>query len=104
MGRKKHIDALKEFKAAINKNRDIEKMILFGSRAKGKPTRWSDFDLLIISRSFKGKKFRYRALDLYDHWILDYPVDFLCYTPEEFEKRKKQITLVQTAVKEGIVI
>jgi hypothetical protein len=34
----------------------------------------------------------------------DYPVDFLCYTPEEFRKLSKQISLVKQAIKEGIEI
>ena len=41
---------------------------------------------------------------MYDYWNLDYPVDFLCYTPEEFEKKKKEISIVKEAVKEGIDI
>jgi hypothetical protein len=31
-------------------------------------------------------------------------MDILCYTPEEFEKKKKQIGIVRTAVEEGIEI
>lgn len=41
---------------------------------------------------------------MYDYWDLRYPVDFLCYTPEEFKKLSKQITTVREAVKEGVVI
>ena len=31
-------------------------------------------------------------------------MDILCYTPEEFEKLKKRIGIVQEAVKEGIEV
>ena len=41
---------------------------------------------------------------MYDYWSLKYPVDFLCYTPEEFNKLKKQITIVREAVENGIEI
>ena len=34
-----------------------EKLILFGSRAWGKPTDDSDIDLIIVSDYFKGQKF-----------------------------------------------
>jgi len=35
---------------------------------------------------------------------MDYPVDFLCYTPEEFEEKRKEISIVRQALKEGVVI
>jgi hypothetical protein len=31
-------------------------------------------------------------------------VDFICYTPEEFEKLKKEVSIVSEAFKEGIEI
>ena len=104
MGRKKHLDLLREFKKKLSKKIPIKKMILFGSRAGGKPHRWSDFDLIIVSEKFRKKRSLRRAIGFYDYWNLDYPVDFLCYTPEEFNKLKNQITIVREAVKEGIEI
>ena len=29
---------------------------------------------------------------------------FLCYTPEEFEDKRKEISIVRQAIKEGVVI
>ena len=104
MDRKEIIKKLKEFRDKLGRRVSIEKIIFFGSRANGKPNKDSDIDLIIVSKDFRGKKFRYRALEFYDYWNLDYPVDFLCYTPEEFNKLKKQITLVNEAVKKGIEI
>lgn len=94
------INELKEFK---NKNK-IEKMYLFGSRAMGRVHKWSDVDLIVVSKKFNGKGILKRSPELYTKWDLDYPVDFLCYTPEEFNKLKKQITIVRDAVIEGIEI
>ena len=37
-------------------------------------------------------------------WPLDLPADFICYTPEEFEKLKKEVSIVSEALKEGIEI
>jgi hypothetical protein len=54
--------------------------------------------------NFKGKKFRYRAIGFYNHWNVDLPVDFLCCTLGEFNKLKKQISIVKEAVKTGIEI
>ena len=79
-------------------------MYLFGSRVKGKPHRWSDFDLLIVSDAFKNKASFERVVGLHKRWTIDYPVDFLCYTPDEFNKLKRQVTIVREAVKEGIEI
>ena len=104
MGRKKHIDYLKEFKKKLSNNIPIDKMILFGSRAFGKPSRWSDFDLIIISKKFRKLDSLQRSLGFYDYWTIDYPVDFLCYTPKEFNKLRKQITIVREAAKGGIEI
>lgn len=95
---------LKRFKKDLGSYISIEKMILFGSQASGNIHKWSDIDLLIVSNKFKRKKSFKRARGFYKYWNLDYPVDFLCYTPEEFNKLKKQITIVRQAVKEGIKI
>ena len=102
MGRKKPelIKQLKEFK----KQNNIEKMYFFGSMAYGKPHKYSDIDLIVVSKNFTGKGLLNRAPKLYMKWNLNYPVDFLCYTPEEFNKLKKQVTIVREAVKEGIEI
>jgi hypothetical protein len=41
---------------------------------------------------------------MYDYWELRYPVDFLCYTPKEFEREKKKVSIVSEALREGIEI
>ena len=64
----------------------------------------SPIDFIIWKVKFKKLKFRKMATRMYDHWDLDYPVDFLCYTPEELNKLKGQVTLVEEAVEEGIEI
>jgi len=88
----------------LSKKIKIEKVIIFGSRARGEEEEESDLDLLIISPDFKGKKFRERARGFYKYYELDFPVDFICFTPEEFEKMKSRATIVKEALEEGIVI
>lgn len=105
MVRRKDIEReLKKFKKSLSKRIEIEKIIFFGSLAKGKGHKYSDVDLIIISPEFRGKEFRDRPLGFYKYWNLDLPFDFLCYTPEEFKKLSKMITIVREAVKEGIEI
>lgn len=105
MGEKEIIlKKLIEFGREISSEISVQTILFFGSRATGKAHRDSDIDLLIVSKDFgKMKPFR-RAVQLYDYWNLDYPVDFLCLTPREFSKKKKQIGTIQQAVKEGILI
>ena len=105
MGKKETlVMELKKFKVNLAKEVPVQKMILFGSQAKGKAHQWSDVDLLIVSSKFKKIKPYKRARGFYDHWAIDKPVDFLCYTPKEFNKLKKSITLVQDIVKKGVEI
>lgn len=102
MDRKKTLEKkLKEFKMRTLRQFPIQKMYLFGSRAWGKPHRDSDVDLIVVSPRFKTLNFFQRGARMYDFWNLRYPVDFLCYTPEEFEQLKKKITIVSEAVKRG---
>lgn len=99
-----HLDKILDFKRKLKRDIQIDKMLLFGSFARGDYGRWSDIDLLIVSRSFRTIKKVRRPVKLYDYWTYQYPVDFLCYTPEEFKKLSKRITIVREAVKEGIEI
>jgi len=41
---------------------------------------------------------------VYELWDLDEGADIICYTPEEFEEKKKQIRLVKKVVEESIVV
>ena len=104
MVRKADLKIVKDFKDKISKKMKIDKVILFGSRAKGKIHKWSDFDIIIVSDKFKDVVSYKRSPEFYLYWEADYPVDFLCYTPEEFKKRAKMITIVKEAVENGIVI
>lgn len=96
------IEVLRIFRDRVNKDFPIEKIIFFGSRAKGRPHKWSDIDLIIVSDKFRRLKFRKRATKMYDYWEIELPVDFLCFTPGEFAKKSKEIGVIRQAVKEGI--
>jgi len=96
------IKKLENFKKDISEDMQVKKMIFFGSRATGNYKKDSDIDLIIVSPKFKGVKFRERPIHLYNHWNINHPVDFLCYTPQEFRKKSSQTTIVQEAVKKGI--
>ena len=98
------IEEIKEFIGKIKDKYKIEKAILFGSFARGEEREDSDVDLIIVSDYFKGKSALKRPSSLYLEWNLDYPVDFICYTKEEFERLKNRASLVREALKEGVVV
>lgn len=104
MGKEKFIEDIKDFLKDVSKEIKIEKVILFGSRAMGNFTNESDFDLIIVSRDFKDMNFFSRVEKMYDYWKIDYPVDFLCYTPNEFKILSEKISIVTEAIKKGILI
>lgn len=82
----------------------IRKVILFGSRARGDHLKMSDFDFIIVSPDFEGIHFLKRMSSIYEYWDEQYDIEPLCYTPEEFEEKRKEIGIISEAVKEGIEI
>jgi uncharacterized protein len=98
------ISLVKDFFAKLGL--DAQKLILFGSYARGDYNDESDVDVLIVSERFEGEKMYKRGCSLYNKWYdnSDSDVDFICLTPKEFEEQKNKITIVREAVREGIVI
>lgn len=96
--------AIEKFRKSARKY-GVEKIVLFGSQITGEARESSDIDLIIVSQ----EKDKLELLsNLYHEWHIvqgiNHPVDFLCYTPKEFEKLKNQITIVRQATKTGITI
>ncbi len=81
-----------------------EKIILFGSSARGDLNPDSDVDLLIIKREtphYGAERIR----ELSRIIERNIPVDFLVYRPEEFEKRVEMgDPFLKAIVKEGKVL
>ena len=80
-----------------------DKVILFGSRAKGTAHKGSDYDLLIIRRgSERNQKI---AQKIYMHLDLPVSVDLIVQTPETIEINKKMFhSVVKEALEQGEVI
>ena len=95
---------LQAFRRKISKRYAVRRMILFGSRARGTPHRYSDVDLIIVRTKFRRRNIVDRASPLYMECDLDLPVDFLCYTPEEFDELSKRPSIVREALREGVPI
>ena len=88
----------------ISSNYNPEKIILFGSYAKGNPGEASDIDLFIIKDSILPRYKRgleVRRL-LYGSMI---PIDLLVYTPKEIEGQKdKKYSFVHEVLNTGRVV
>ena len=69
--------------AAITAKVRNKKILLFGSQAKGTATAKSDIDLCIIASTNDKRSL---LTDLYCDTESDTPIDFLLYTPEEWER------------------
>lgn len=98
------VKAITSFITQAKKDLTVQKVILFGSQARGDTHKNSDVDLIIISNDFKHINALTRMSTMYNYWKADLPVDFICYTPEEYEEQVKRITLARTATREGKVM
>ena len=101
---KKTDKKIKYFAKIIKNKFDIDKIIFFGSRAKGVYGKNSDYDVILVSKDFDGMKFTKRISMIYPYWKYNDSIEPLCYTPKEFNKLKKQVTIVREAVENGIEI
>lgn len=62
-----------------------QRIILFGSHARGTAGEHSDVDLLVIMR-FEGTGFR-QSLEILNRLDLRLPIDLIAYRPEDAERR-----------------
>ena len=79
-------------------------VLAFGSRVKGEGLVESDLDLLVVAEAFRGVPFLERAYRLLTDLDLPFPVDLLCYTPEEFAQKRRELGIVSQALEEGFAL
>ena len=99
MGRKTDSKIMAKFSERVRTDFADAKILLFGSRAKGTALEESDYDVIVISKGFEKIKFFDRISKIYDYWKEQKPLEVFCYTPKEFEEKKKQIGIVKEALK-----
>ena len=93
-----------DYKKKISMKYNPEKIILFGSRARGDNLENSDVDIIIVSDKFESMKWPRRLAEVSELWSGVVEIEPLCYTVREFEEKKREIGIVSQAVKEGIRI
>ena len=95
------LDDIKRTARQLGEAAHAERVILFGSYARGEAGANSDVDLLIVAESdqprFKRSRVLYQTLRPYP-----FAMDVLVYTPQEFEQaRRMPLSFVSTVLREG---
>jgi predicted nucleotidyltransferase len=95
---------VERYRRSLERAIRVERIILYGSYAYGKPHDGSDIDLVVISPDFKRMHplERLEFLSLARRNTLD-PIEALGYTPEEFRKARSSV-LLDEVVERGIVV
>lgn len=75
---------------------------LFGSRVRGDALEHSDLDVVLVSRQFQEIDWVDRAAAVLKRAHIDCWIEFLCYTPDEFRRKRREIGIVQAAIEEGV--
>jgi len=91
-------DILPEIREKLNP----KSVIIFGSRAINEGSEESDLDVLIVSDFFVGKRFLGRIPMMLRMFRFQCPIDYLCYSSEEFEIIKSTSIIVEEALNKGM--
>jgi predicted nucleotidyltransferase len=79
-----------------------ERIILFGSRARGEADEYSDYDLIVIKRT--NRPFLERLQDMVPVLAeFERPAEILVYTPEEYAQMR-ETGVVWIAEQEGVIL
>ena len=95
------VRGLKALKRRLARQIRVDRMILFGSRARGDWLLDSDADLMIVSPDFGGLRFVDRSAEVLRHWRGRVDLEVFCYTPAEIAERRHEIGIIAQALKEG---
>lgn len=97
-------EGLRELRRKIAARFRVDRMILFGSRARGDHLRSSDVDIVVVSPDFERVPFLQRIREVAVLWDLDVPLEPICYTPEELARKSAGGGIAARAVAEGVPI
>jgi len=97
-------EAIAEMVRRIVERFHPEKIILFGSHARGDADPDSDVDLLVVMPVEESRRKKASEIDL-ALWGLRLPVDVMIVTPSELERyRNIAGTIIRPALREGRVL
>ena len=97
---------VERFKRRIESKYSVDRIVVFGSAARGEMKAESDVDIIVVSKRFGLKDFFEITPKLYREWHarekIRFPVDILLYNVKEFEKLREEVSIVSEALREGI--
>jgi predicted nucleotidyltransferase len=97
--------SLVRFAERLRDELGAERVLLFGSHARGTAYHDSDYDLIIVADHFRPIPVLKRQVGLREMFYGvggHAPMDLICLTPEEFESAQRRITLVAAVLPEAI--
>lgn len=97
--------AIGRFAERLRQEIAAERVLLFGSHARGEAHAQSDYDLIVVSPAFAMVEPARRAVGLRQLWYAvggDAPLDLICVTPQEFEDAQHCISLIAAVLPEAV--
>lgn len=92
-----------EFSRRVAEEFDPEKIILFGSHARGQAREYSDVDMLVIM-PFEGKWLD-KSLEILGRLDPPFSIDLITRRPDDVERRYREYDpLIRSALDEGKVL
>ena len=79
-------------------------VLAFGSRVRGDALLHSDLDLIIVSAAFEQIRWLDRAARVIEALGISFGVDLLCYSPQEYQRKRQEHGIVKVATEEGVVL
>lgn len=103
-----NLEAMQELKDLLVKTfpREIEKVIIFGSRVNGDAREYSDYDVLVIVNHPYDWKFKYRLYDASYDIDLKYDLltDLKIISTDELHTLKGKLPFIQDALERGVTL
>ena len=79
-----------------------ESVLIFGSRARGDANEDSDIDVIVVSSYFADMPFLRRMPYVLRKVPFVRHVDYLCYTPGEYERIKYESSIIMDALENSV--
>lgn len=96
---------LRRFAQALRDELGAQRVLLFGSRARGDEWPDSDFDFIVVSPQFEDVHLLRRSRGIHNIWYGaggKGGMDLICLTPDEFQEERQRISLVAAVLPEAI--
>ena len=97
-------EQLEEIIKRIKEEANPDKIILFGSRAKGENKKWSDYDVCILKKGIIDRR-KFAKRIYHKLFGVGASVDIIVETPDRFDKLKDKWFLIYSEIaKSGRVV